>query len=165
MKKYLAAVACTALSVSLVACGKKDQPAVDPSVNVAPVVATAPVGTYYPVQYNGMPFQQYCQMYNGSFNGTICSITQTQYGSQWNIQIGTLNTGIAVYSGQRLAVSDSGNPGVYISGVNIGSGNVNVVANLSGYLTFQKGGFSTYSVSTIQLTTCLSAPAQATPCP
>ncbi|MGZ6404383.1 MAG: hypothetical protein ACXWTJ_23205 [Bdellovibrionota bacterium] len=150
------------LSLGLAACGKSDNTAVvDP--NAGAVIATAPVGTIYPVP-TGYTFQQYCQYYSGQYNGTTCNITQTSYGSQWSAQIGNLNTNLAIYAGQRVTIADSGNPAVLIGGVSVGNGNLNFVAQSSGYLSFQKYSLSTYSIQTIQIMTCMSQPGQAVAC-
>ncbi|MGZ3685859.1 MAG: hypothetical protein ACXVB9_21025 [Bdellovibrionota bacterium] len=153
------------LSLGLAACGKSDNTAVvDP--NAGAIVATAPVGTIYPVPpgYTGISLQQYCQYYSGQYNGTTCNITQTANGSQWSAQIGNVNTGLYVYSGERVSIADSGVPAVFVGSVSVGSGNLSFIAQTSGYLGFQKYSLSTYSIQSIQITMCLSQPGVAVAC-
>jgi hypothetical protein len=164
MKKPYLALSILTLSLAVVACGKSDNSQVVAGSGVTTVVPTAPVPTPPPTP--GLTLQQYCQMSGFVYvNASLCTRTDTYYGQQYNFNIGSTGALAFVYSGQRVQVSSSGNPAVYVGANSIGSGNISVVSPYSGALTFQKYSFSTFSISSVTITTCISAPGQAATCP
>ena len=160
--KFPFALLMIGLALSVGACGKKDDSAT--VVNGGAIVAPAPVDPGYPAPpwNSGMTIQQYCQLNYGQYSGTSCTFN---YGSRWNAQIGAVTTGIYVNFGNRVNVASSGNPKILVGGMTMGYGNASFVSSASGYLGFQKYSFSTYSISSIQITVCSDGAYQVLPCP
>ena len=157
MKKPFALyVAC--LSLALVACGKKDEAPV--VVNGGTVAVPGP-GYPIPPSQPGISLSDYCSMNNGQYNGSTCSISSyTSYNyAGW----GDVTSNVYVYAGQRVAVSMSGTATILVGGASQASGSSSFLSQYNGYLGFRKYS-SFYSVSSIQVTSCFSAPAQLTPC-
>lgn len=155
------------LSVALVACGKKNN---DQAVSGGGVVETPPAIQPYPTPTlptwpNG-DLASFCSYYQGQMSGGVCSINRLVYqnNSQYSFQTGTLNTGISVTQGQSVYVNTSGSPKVYVGGYQVQSGSGSFVAPVSGYLSFYKGSFNTYTIQQISLKYCYSAPNQQTSC-
>lgn len=143
------------LSLAIAACGKKDQPVTETTpINAVPAPPTYPVPpSPYPTNpvYN---FSYFCQQNGGQMSGNMCRIErnyQAGYSQQW----GNMNTGVAVYTGERVFVNVSGTPRVYVGSTEYGTGTSSFVATNSGYLNFQR--FSQiYSVQQIRVQTCFS---------
>lgn len=156
------------LTLAVVACGKKDSSAVvDTTAVVAPVVQPFP----YPSPYPGTPtggaydLASFCQTNGGQLSGAVCRFERSYQNNSWfSQQWGSLNTGIAVYAGERAFVNVSGSPRIYVGGVEYASGSASFVSNTSGYLSFQRFS-ATYSVQQVRIQSCFSTPNVRTTCP
>ena len=167
MKKPVALSILT-LSLGLIACGKGNDQAV--VANPGAIAVSAP--PYTPPAQPGMTLQQWCSYNGGTMsNANLCTYTQYFGGGSgnwtFNVNIGgPYQTGVPIYSGQRVSVSATSNTKVYLNGTYEGSGSVSFLANASGQLYYYITSLSVNAgLQSAQVTSCYSAPAQATVCP
>lgn len=161
LKTFLPIVA---LAFAAIACGKKS----DPEVSTAAVAAPAPV---YPIGTNPFPWPttnndlpSFCQSFQGQLSNNICRIERVYSNSGWmNVSWGQLTLPFGVYYGERVVVSVTGTPRVYIGGTNYGTGSLSFISYSTGYLSFERFS-STYSVNEVRVQTCFNAPQQRTTC-
>ncbi|HEY8279337.1 MAG TPA: hypothetical protein VIH99_06930 [Bdellovibrionota bacterium] len=169
-KSVVLPILCLVLTVA--ACGKKNQ---DAAVVAAPIAVPATMYPPYPTiptipnyPYPDLPTfcnSLYTQGLQGQLSNGQCKATMYLNNNSWfSYQIGTMNTNIQISAGQRLVVTSSGGPKIYVGGTFIGKGNVNLVSSYSGPLVFYRWDIDGYSVNSIQVTTCYSAPYQQTTC-
>lgn len=163
---YIPLVLLLALLVG--ACGKKQDPVVNTAAVGVPGVQPIPGNPYpWPTPTPGTPndLASFCQSYGGQLSGSVCIFEKNYQNNSWfSMQWGDLNTGVAVYSGERVIVNVSGSPRIYVGSTNYATGSASFVSNTSGYLSFQR--FSqTYSVQQIRIQSCLSSPYQRVACP
>jgi hypothetical protein len=168
MKMHLA-LPIIMLAVAIAACGKKDDTAATTAATaVQPFPATNPYPypnpNPNPNPYPGNDLASFCQSYGGQVSGSNCVVTRNYQNQSWySISIGDFNTGVAVYSGERVSISLSGAARIYIGGYQYGTGSTSFVSNSQGYLTLQKYT-STYNVQQISVQTCYSAAGQRAYC-
>lgn len=152
------------LAFAVIACGKKSDPAVD--ATVAPV--SAPV---YPIGTNPFPWPGtnndlagFCTSFQGQLSNNICRIERAYRNSQWlNVSWGQLTLPFGVYYGERVTVSVTGTPRVYVGGANYATGSSSFIAYSTGYISFERFS-STYSVNEVRVQSCFNAPQQRTTC-
>lgn len=154
------------LALAVIACGKKDGPA---TVETAPV-ASAPV---YPIGTNPFPWpttnydlSSFCSSFQGQLSNNVCRIERVYSNSSWlnySAQWGRLTLPFGVYYGERVIVTVSGNPRVYVNSQYYGEGSVSFISYSNGYLSFERYS-STYSVNQVRVQSCFSAPHQRTQC-
>jgi|GEM_PF-5213154 len=157
------------LALAVGACGKKDNTT---TVTSSAPVAVQPLPTPNPYPYpnpnpnpNPNDLASFCQYSGGSVSGGVCQISRNYQNQSWySISIGDFNTGVPVYSGERVTVSMSGSARVYVGGYQYGTGSVTFVSSANGYLTLQKYT-STYNIQQVTVRTCFDAPNQRSYCP
>jgi hypothetical protein len=156
----------TILAFAVVACGKKGDPA-EVQTNG---VASAPV---YPIGTNPFPWPttdtdlpSFCRNFQGQISNNICRIERVYSNSSWlnfNSQWGRLTLPFGVYYGERVIVTVTGNPRVYVNSTQYGEGSISFLSYSNGYLSFERYS-STYSVTQVRVQTCFNSPHQRTLC-
>jgi hypothetical protein len=81
------------------------------------------------------------------------------FSSQW----GRLSLPFGVYYGERVIVTVTGNPRVYVGNQQYGEGSISFISYSNGYLSFERYS-STYSVNQVRVQSCFDAPHQRTQC-
>ncbi len=150
------------LTLAIVACGKKDNSV----ATTAPVAAVpqpypySPTNPTWPTNPGTNDLASFCQYSGGSISGNLCRIERNYQNQSWfSISIGDFNTGVPVYTGEKVTINMSGNARIYVGNYQYGTGSTTFVSSSQGYLTLQKYT-STYSVQQVRVQTCYSSPNQ-----
>jgi hypothetical protein len=151
----------TLLAMALVACGKKnnaDTGVIPPGgpVVIAPPITPPPVGT---------DPAYWCAAKGGrfSYHHNLCRISRYQnFG--WNRYWGSIDTGIMVYTNDRVLVEVGGDPKIYVGGYNYGR-NYNFVSQVSGTIVVKDSIHDSFKIKSVEIQRCYGINGVSAVCP